>query len=87
MTIYTLRHTFASRMIQNGMSHQEVSQLLGHTDIKTTMIYAHLEYKDVSEKARDVMNRLHTDSNSVEGGLTVADNGQKRTLTRNKKGD
>jgi integrase len=58
-TIHTLRHTHASRLIQNGLSVYEVREILGHTDIKTTMRYAHLESKQVTSKARDVMNRLN----------------------------
>ena len=57
--IHTLRHTHASRLIQNGMSVYEVREVLGHTDIKTTMRYAHLETKQVTSKARDVINRLN----------------------------
>ena len=43
VTIHTLRHTHASRLIQNGMSIYEVKEILGHSDIKTTMRYAYLE--------------------------------------------
>jgi len=57
--IHTLRHTHASRLIQNGMSVYEVREILGHTDIKTTMRYAHLESRQVTSKARDVINRLN----------------------------
>ena len=57
--IHTLRHTHASRLIQNGMSVYEVREVLGHSDIKTTMRYAHLEGKQVTSKARDVINRLN----------------------------
>lgn len=57
-TIHTLRHTHASRLIQNGLSVYEVSLILGHSDIKTTMRYAHLEQTSVTLKARDVINRL-----------------------------
>jgi integrase len=57
--IHTLRHTHASRLVQNGMSVYEVREILGHTDIKTTMRYAHLESRQVATKARDVMNRLN----------------------------
>jgi integrase len=63
--IHTLRHTLASRLVQNGMSVYEVREILGHTDIKTTMRYAHLESKQVTSKARDVMNRLNTRSLQV----------------------
>ncbi len=58
-SIHTLRHTHATRLIQNGMSIYEVKEILGHADIKTTMRYAHLEQREVSSKARDVMNRLN----------------------------
>lgn len=60
--IHTLRHTHASRLIQNGMSVYEVREVLGHTDIKTTMRYAHLETRQVTSKARDVINRLNRSS-------------------------
>lgn len=62
--IHTLRHTHASRLIQNGLSVYEVREVLGHTDIKTTMRYAHLETRQVTSKARDVINRLTTSGNS-----------------------
>jgi integrase len=58
--IHTLRHTHASRLIQNGLSVYEVREVLGHTDIKTTMRYAHLETRQVTSKARDVINRLNS---------------------------
>jgi integrase len=61
-TIHTLRHTHASRLIQNGMNVYEVKEILGHTDIKTTMRYAHLEQRDVSSRARDVMNKLNRET-------------------------
>lgn len=57
--VHTLRHTLATRLIQNGMSVYEVREILGHSDIKTTMRYAHLEQKQVTSKARDVINRLN----------------------------
>lgn len=64
--IHTLRHTHASRLIQNGLSVYEVREVLGHTDIKTTMRYAHLEAKQVTSKARDVINRLNFQSEAVD---------------------
>jgi integrase len=56
--IHDLRHTCASRLVQAGLSLYEVANVLGHTDISTTQIYAHLERKDVSAKARDVLESL-----------------------------
>jgi len=39
---HLFRHTFASRLVQAGVPIAKVSAWLGHTDIRTTMIYAHL---------------------------------------------
>lgn len=57
--VHTLRHTLASRLVQNGLSVYEIREILGHSDIKTTMRYAHLESRQVTSKARDVINRLN----------------------------
>lgn len=58
VTIHDLRHTCASRLIQNGMSLYEVSNILGHVDVQTTQRYAHLERLDVGVKARDIMEAM-----------------------------
>jgi len=42
----TLRHTFASHLVMNGISIYKVSQWLGHKSVNTTMIYAHLAPQD-----------------------------------------
>lgn len=44
---HSLRHTFASWLIQRNVSIYVVSRLLGHADIKTTQIYAHLRTDDM----------------------------------------
>jgi integrase len=40
--LYTLRHSFISRLVQAGVSLPEVAALAGHRDIKMTLRYAHL---------------------------------------------
>lgn len=44
---HTLRHSFASRLVQKGVSLYVVKELLGHEDIKTTQIYSHLEKENL----------------------------------------
>lgn len=58
-SVHTLRHTHATRLIQNGMTLYEVRTILGHSDIRTTMRYAHLEQTDVTSRARDVVDGLN----------------------------
>jgi len=53
--LHTLRHTFASHLIMNGVDIVTVSKLLGHSSISTTMIYSHLtgdHIKTAVEKLR-----------------------------------
>ena len=42
VTLHTLRHTFASHLVMAGVDLPTVQKLMGHKDIATTMIYAHL---------------------------------------------
>jgi len=65
-SVHTLRHTLASRLIQNGLSIYEVKEILGHSDIKTTMRYSHIEQRSVSLKAKDVINQLNKDNSKPD---------------------
>ena len=47
LNFHSLRHTFASWLVQKGVSIYHVSKLLGHSDIKTTEIYSHLRAEDL----------------------------------------
>ena len=46
-SLYTLRHTFATRLILAGVNIVAVSKLMGHTSLQTTQIYEHLAVNNI----------------------------------------
>jgi len=68
VSVHTLRHSFATHLLMNGVNIREIQTLLGHQNVQTTMIYTHV-MRDMTTAPKSPLDLL------LEGSPKSAESG------------
>lgn len=59
--VHSLRHSYATHLLRAGSDLLVVSQLLGHSDLRTTEIYTHLDISTLENSYKDIFKKIEAD--------------------------
>lgn len=62
-SVHTLRHSFATHLLQSGVNIREVQSLLGHKNVETTMVYTHV-LRNMSNAPQSPLDTLYKEQKS-----------------------
>lgn len=65
LTYHLARHTFATMILSKGVPIESVSKMLGHTNIRTTQVYARITNKKIEEDMLELAGKLDNFNNSI----------------------
>ena len=63
--LHTARHTFATMILSKGVPIESVSKMLGHTNIRTTQVYARITNKKIEEDMLALAGKLDNFNDSI----------------------
>ena len=66
VNLHSLRHSYATHLLEQGVNIVTIKELLGHVDIKTTLTYLHVAQSDVI-KTHSPIDRLYSDKKKRKG--------------------